>query len=304
MVQRVAAAWTGQPANAARGSRGRPKSISGPCRARVPRAAAALRSTRGRTASRCTCRGTPARSCSTRRPARGSAPTSARFRTGSTSRRCASTGPSGAASSSGRRASARSRRCSASSIGIWMYSPSKRYRNAGVPTSIPYRGQKRWHTIFGLIFGLGAVDLGVQRHAVDGSVSVRTSRRPAARDADLQRATASRARCAARADIGAFAREAPARGADAARGAPGQGLEFTSFAGEPVYLATLAGGDTRIVPVGGSPDRRSSRQRIIDVVTNAVGGGAAWPRSACSSSTTRTISIAGASGRCRSSSRG
>jgi len=42
-------------------------------------------------------------------------------------------------------------------IGIWMYSPSKRYRYAGAPTGIPYRGQKRLHTIFGLIFGLGAV---------------------------------------------------------------------------------------------------------------------------------------------------
>lgn len=41
-------------------------------------------------------------------------------------------------------------------IGVWMYSPSKRYRYAGAPTSIPYRGQKRWHTLFGLIFGLGA----------------------------------------------------------------------------------------------------------------------------------------------------
>jgi hypothetical protein len=41
-------------------------------------------------------------------------------------------------------------------IGIWMYSPGKRYRREGVPTSIPYRGQKRWHTVFGLLFGLGA----------------------------------------------------------------------------------------------------------------------------------------------------
>src|SRR5262249_40271541 len=41
-------------------------------------------------------------------------------------------------------------------IGVWMYSPKKRYRRNGVPTSIPYRGQKRWHTVFGLLFGLGA----------------------------------------------------------------------------------------------------------------------------------------------------
>src|SRR6185369_5175348 len=42
-------------------------------------------------------------------------------------------------------------------VGVWMYSPSKLYRNAGTPTSIPYRGQKRWHTLLGLIFGIGAV---------------------------------------------------------------------------------------------------------------------------------------------------
>ena len=37
-----------------------------------------------------------------------------------------------------------------------MYSPAKKYRYAGAPTSIPYTGQKRWHMIFGLVFGLGA----------------------------------------------------------------------------------------------------------------------------------------------------
>ena len=38
--------------------------------------------------------------------------------------------------------------------GVWMYSPSKRFRYDGEPSSIPYRGPKRWHMIFGLIFGL------------------------------------------------------------------------------------------------------------------------------------------------------
>jgi hypothetical protein len=28
------------------------------------------------------------------------------------------------------------------------------FRHAGKPTSLPYRGQKRWHLILGLIFGL------------------------------------------------------------------------------------------------------------------------------------------------------
>src|SRR5688572_7846516 len=42
-------------------------------------------------------------------------------------------------------------------IGTWMYSPSRKYRYAGAPSSIPYRGQKRWHTVLGLIFGVATV---------------------------------------------------------------------------------------------------------------------------------------------------
>ncbi len=38
--------------------------------------------------------------------------------------------------------------------GIWLYSPEKRYRFPTGKSSIPYSGQKRWHTIFGLGFGL------------------------------------------------------------------------------------------------------------------------------------------------------
>ena len=59
-------------------------------------------------------------------------------------------------------------------IGIWMYSPRKRYRYQGAPTSIPYRGQKRWHT-FRTISAWGG-HVGVQRHAVHGSVSATDGR--------------------------------------------------------------------------------------------------------------------------------
>src|SRR6202040_3050114 len=41
-------------------------------------------------------------------------------------------------------------------VGLWMYSPSRTYRYAGEPASFPYRGQKRWHAILGLFFGLFA----------------------------------------------------------------------------------------------------------------------------------------------------
>lgn len=39
-------------------------------------------------------------------------------------------------------------------VGVWLYSPSKRFRFADGPSSIPYAGWKRWHTILGLVFGL------------------------------------------------------------------------------------------------------------------------------------------------------
>jgi hypothetical protein len=50
-------------------------------------------------------------------------------------------------------------------------------------------------------------------------------------------------------------------------------LEFTTFAGEAAYLATLASGGTRIVPVSGEPDFEFDRRRIVDVVTKAAGPG-------------------------------
>jgi hypothetical protein len=39
-------------------------------------------------------------------------------------------------------------------VGIWLYSPSKRFRFPSGRSSIPYSGWKRWHTILGLVFGL------------------------------------------------------------------------------------------------------------------------------------------------------
>lgn len=38
--------------------------------------------------------------------------------------------------------------------GLWLYSPAKKYRFASGPSYIPYSGQKRWHLMLGLIFGL------------------------------------------------------------------------------------------------------------------------------------------------------
>jgi hypothetical protein len=50
-------------------------------------------------------------------------------------------------------------------------------------------------------------------------------------------------------------------------------LEYTSFAGEPMYLAALADGDTRLVPIQGDPLTSIDVDRITNVVTKAAGRG-------------------------------
>jgi hypothetical protein len=132
-------------------------------------------------------------------------------------------------------------------IGTWMYSPARRYRLGGVATSIPYRGYKRWHTILGLIFGIGAATW-----AFSGMLSMdpfpnqttgATRRGEAA--ADVARALRGRFQ------LSAFEQRHPREALAQLANLEVKDLELTSFAGEPVYLATIAAGNTRIIPASG-----------------------------------------------------
>lgn len=155
-------------------------------------------------------------------------------------------------------------------IGIWMYSPSKRYRYAGAPTSIPYRGQKRWHTLAGLIFGLGAATWAFSGMLSMDPFPTRTGGPTGGRrgpgGASIPQALRGRFQ------MEPFAAKHPREALAQLAGLPVKELQLTSFAGDAVYLATLAGGDTRIVPVDGQPRAEFDRQRIIDVVTKAAEG--------------------------------
>jgi hypothetical protein len=145
-------------------------------------------------------------------------------------------------------------------IGVWVYSPSKRYRMAGVSTAIPYRGQKRWHTIFGLLFGLGAATW-----AFSGMLSMDPF--PGVRErprADIPQALRGRP------PLDAFAARDPRAAIAQLGGQSVKELELTAVAGEPVYLATLAAGATRVVGLSGAPRDAFDTQRLIDVVTQAA----------------------------------
>lgn len=150
-------------------------------------------------------------------------------------------------------------------IGMWMFSPSKRYRRHGTATSIPYRGQKRWHTILGLIFGLGAVTW-----AFSGMLSMdpfptptsATSRKE--RGADVARALRGHFQ------LTAFQAKGPREVLMQLADQKVKVLELTAIAGNAVYVATIAPGDTRIVPVRGDPIREVGTDRVIDIVRRTL----------------------------------
>ena len=171
-------------------------------------------------------------------------------------------------------------------IAIWMLSPKKRYRYAGARTSIPYRGWKRWHTIIGLVFGVvtttwafsGLLSMGpfpiVNRlteltvptpPAPEGGGGPRGGRGGVGRGPNLAAALRGRG-----GQLSAYAAK-DVRAAIASVGDFGvKELEYTSFAGEPLYLATNGRGETRIVPVRGEPKASFEVDEVMRIVQEAA----------------------------------
>ena len=147
-------------------------------------------------------------------------------------------------------------------IAAWMLSPSKRYRYDGAPTAIPYRGQKRLHTILGLVFGIGAVTW-----AFSGMLSMEPF--PLSRGGGAESPSLPQLRGEIRfADFaGHDLRDVLAR----LPAGQVKSLEFTSFDGTPMYLATLGDGATRVVPLQGSAQREFDRDRIMAMVRGQGG---------------------------------
>ena len=141
-------------------------------------------------------------------------------------------------------------------------------------TGIPYRGQKRWHTILGLIFGLTAATW-----VFSGMLSMDPFGAPAERNPDIA------APLRARAPIGDYDIRAPLA---TLAGAEVKELELSSFLGDPVYLATLA-------QVKRAPSRRSPSTASWP----PCGTPSPPPTSACSIPTTPTTATATAVVRCR-----
>jgi hypothetical protein len=155
-------------------------------------------------------------------------------------------------------------------VGVWMYSPSKRYRYAGAPTGIPYRGQKRWHMVLGLIFGVAAATWAFSGMLSMDPFPTRTGGPAGGRGGNAAGAISQALR--GRLQLAQFAAKPPREALAQVADLDVKELEFTAFAGEPIYPATLAREGTRIVPVNGAPRVEFDHQRLIDVVTKAAQG--------------------------------
>jgi hypothetical protein len=118
-------------------------------------------------------------------------------------------------------------------IGVWMSAPNAR---------IPYRGQKRWHTIFGLIAGVGAVTW-----AFSGMLSMEPF--------PLPESAPPRVRLRDRLSLAAFDGRSPREAIAALAPMRVKQLEWVTVVGKPAYLATLDDGSTRVVPMDGAPSR-------------------------------------------------
>jgi uncharacterized iron-regulated membrane protein len=168
-------------------------------------------------------------------------------------------------------------------VGLWLYSPEKKYRFAGAPSRIPYRGWKRWHTIFGLVFGLATITW-----TFSGSLAFlpfptpqparpqAAAQRPQARQPGQGPAgrrggnTGLAAALRGRVGLDDFTRLHPRDVLRRFNDLAIREVAMTSFAGQPLYALALADGSSRLVSLDGTIVNGFDPARIIDIVkTNA-----------------------------------
>jgi PepSY-associated transmembrane protein len=151
--------------------------------------------------------------------------------------------------------------------GVWMYSPARIYRYDGMPSSVPYRGYKRWHMIFGLIFGIGAATWAFSGMLSMDPFPLSRSEPPGGgpdAGALLQRAVREPL------DVATFISFPPRQALAGRADLSVKELELVSFPGRPAYLATLADGETRVLPFDGTIKQEFDRERLIELITNAT----------------------------------
>ncbi len=153
-------------------------------------------------------------------------------------------------------------------IGIWMYSPVKRYRMRHGQSSFPYTGQKRWHAILGLIFGLVTCTW-----AFSGMMSLDPFPK-LTEGGESEKHLVEQVEETLRGDgiePAAFRERSPRQALAVLGPNPVvRELQLVSFAGEPFYVAAASEEISRVVPMQGPPLTHFDAGRITAAVADAV----------------------------------
>jgi len=147
--------------------------------------------------------------------------------------------------------------------GLLLYSPAaRRYRFPRGRSSIPYDGQKRWHTILGLLFGLVTCTW-----VFSGMLSMD----PFAWDEGAEESRLASALRGGPLRMADFAAKGPQLAlSEAAFQFRARELELAMFAGRPVYLARESPERSLIIPVDGPPSPAFDSARVAAVLAQAA----------------------------------
>jgi len=146
-------------------------------------------------------------------------------------------------------------------IGVWTFSPSRRYRYRGTPMRVPYRGWKRWHAVLGLTVGLGALTW-----AFSGMLSMDPFPLPGdpPQTEDLEHVLRGTIQSSAfqllspRAALASLGKERARQ------------LELISTRDESFYVATLDSGETRMVSLAARTATALDTEKIARLVDAVV----------------------------------
>ncbi|GAB4406552.1 MAG: PepSY domain-containing protein [Bryobacter sp.] len=154
-------------------------------------------------------------------------------------------------------------------VGIWLYSPSQRYRFPEGPSSIPYAGWKRWHTILGLVFGLVTFTWILSGMFSMNPNSWSPEFGPDPAYSAMLRGSEWRAE--------PFAAEPPAQAlarlGNSFLSTGVKDLELFYFAGQPHYRARSSSRTSQLLAVGGQPVPALSGEAIRAAFAPKVQGG-------------------------------
>jgi PepSY-associated TM region len=147
-------------------------------------------------------------------------------------------------------------------VGVWMYSPSKRYAGPGGVSRIPYAGFKRWHMVLGLIFGAFTCTWAFSGLLSMGPFSWLT---------DATRVRLDKLSRPARIELKKFAAKGPGDViAEVGAALQVKELEWSAFNGEPMYIARQAPSTSRIIPVSGQPREALDADDVVRAVQQTI----------------------------------